>query len=103
MNINIETLTIEAKSFHENYIKESSGSKPCTVRVLTDEEWRQVRQLEGMAMEKREAVTLVLKDVDSDSQTRRQITDISLLGEFLGHFIVCISFKDILGDQEKKA
>ena len=101
MNIDLEKLEIEVKSTHENYVKESSGASRATVRILDEEEWTAVKQLEALAI--KHPATLVLIDKDTGDDVRRKITDITLIGDLCGKAVVKISFTDIFTEPEKSA
>jgi len=91
MKVNQEALEVTFKSCHENWVKEASGDKPYTVRTLTAEEWTEIKKLEGLAI--KDSITIVLIDADTGEDIRRQVTDITVLKEGLGHYDIGIAFK----------
>ena len=93
MIIDVENGLIEAKSFHEIYVKEAAGIKPNTARIVTDMEAGMLRALEVAVTDEDQAVTIVISDVETGESVRRQVTDITLDGAVLGHFIAVISWR----------
>jgi len=101
MNIDTEKGLIEAKSEHENYVKEASGVKPNTVRIVTAVEANWLRSLESSILDEDQAVTIVITDVETEDNTRRQVTDISFVGTLAGHEITVISWRHVSMEETK--
>src|SRR5574340_885076 len=102
MILDKEKHEISFKSSHENFMKEASGDKPYTVRVLTDAEWAELKELEALAVN--DCITIVIYDSGSDAlePIRRQVRDISVLEEGLGHVKIGIAFKVSYKTEEGK-
>ena len=94
MNINVEDGTIQAKSYHANYIKEAAGVTPNTVRIVDEEEKQALSSLQPKILD--EAVTIEITDADDTTQTfRRRVTDIAFEGPAFGRWWAKITWKHI--------
>lgn len=77
--------TLVARSERDMWLKEQDGTKANTVRIVSPQEWTETRGCGG--------TRICVVDAGTGAHFEREITDVSVVGEFAGQRIVVISWK----------
>lgn len=74
------------KSEPENYYKEKIGVKNNTIRILSKKDFKKldVTQIK---------IRLITENQQEQEQFIRDIKDISVIGEIVGYYLICITWK----------
>ena len=85
--------TIVLPSDHHFYVKEESGEKPYTVRIMKSDTYEKMNLLGT------KRVKIVGIDEDEVTYFERRITSIDLLGGLFGHILVGIAWDPREGEK----
>jgi len=88
LKMKIEGDKIIFKSIPEFWEKEFSGKKPYTVRLLSEEEYK-LSGIHGM----HDKLFIEIQNTETKQSFIREVKDVSLLGEFLGKYLVGIAWR----------
>ena len=90
----IEGNTITFKSNWNYYREEVSGDKPCTVRILNGDEWKQLHGLKTKFYAGAPARVRIVLSTEPDEYFERDMSCISDLCGFSGYFVVMICWEN---------
>ena len=85
--------TVKFKSIDTLYVKEKSGIKPYTIRILTVQEMHAFRESSPTW------IRIVQSKTAGHEYFEREITDTSLIGKFIGRYMLGIAWRHPDGEQ----